>query len=177
MSAPLFVFIGLLGLIVGGEMLVRGSVSAARSFGISPMVIGLTLVGFGTSTPELVTSLQAALSGSSGIAIGNVVGSNIGNVLLILGIAALIAPIAVDSKAFRRDGSVVAIATLLCLGTVLTGEVGRLTGLGFLFALVAYLGFTLWAEKKPLAERQPDWSMKAKPRPFLVRKQRSACLC
>lgn len=147
MSASLFVFIGLLGLIVGGEMLVRGSVSAARSFGISPMVIGLTLVGFGTSTPELVTSLQAALSGSSGIAIGNVVGSNIGNVLLILGIAALIAPIAVDSKAFRRDGSVVAIATLLCLGTVVTGEVGRLTGLGFLFALVAYLGFTLWAEK------------------------------
>jgi cation:H+ antiporter len=93
MSALLLVILGLLGLVVGGELLVRGAVSAAKSFSISPMVIGLTLVGFGTSTPELVTSLQAALSGSSGIAVGNVVGSNIGNVLLILGIAALIAPI------------------------------------------------------------------------------------
>lgn len=104
MIAGLLVFLGLAGLIAGGELLVRGAVSAARSFGISPMVIGLTLVGFGTSTPELVTSLQAALSGSSGIAIGNIVGSNIGNVLLILAIAALVAPIAVDPVAFRRDG-------------------------------------------------------------------------
>ncbi|MGA9253185.1 MAG: sodium:calcium antiporter, partial [Roseobacter sp.] len=102
MSAVFLVIIGLAGLVVGGELLVRGAVSAAKAFGISRMVIGLTLVGFGTSTPELVTSLQAALSGSSGIAIGNVVGSNIGNVLLILGIAALIAPLAVDPKAFKR---------------------------------------------------------------------------
>src|SRR6056300_225315 len=116
MSATLLVVFGLLGLVVGGELLVRGAVSAAKSFNFSPMVIGLTLVGFGTSTPELVTSLQAALSGFSGIAVGNVVGSNIGNVLLILGIAALMAPIAVDPKAFRRDGTVVVLATLLCLG-------------------------------------------------------------
>jgi cation:H+ antiporter len=148
MSATLLVVFGLLGLILGGELLVRGAVSTARSFGISPMVIGLTLVGFGTSTPELVTSLQAALSGSSGIAIGNVVGSNIGNILLILGIAALIAPIAVDPKAFRRDGTVVVIATLLCLGAVLVEEIGRLTGAGFVTALAAYLGFTLWSEKR-----------------------------
>ena len=83
MNAVVLVVVGLAGLAIGGELLVRGAVSIAKSFGISPMVIGLTLVGFGTSTPELVTSLQAALSGSSGIAIGNVVGSNIGNVLLI----------------------------------------------------------------------------------------------
>ena len=148
MSATLLVVFGLLGLVVGGELLVRGAVSAAKSFGISPMVIGLTLVGFGTSTPELVTSLQAALSGSSGIAVGNVVGSNIGNVLLILGIAALIAPIAVDPNAFRRDGTVVMIATLLCLGAVLLGEIDRLIGAGFVIALAAYLGFTLWSEKQ-----------------------------
>lgn len=149
MTAAFFVFIGLLGLIAGGELLVRGAVSAAKSFGISPMVIGLTLVGFGTSAPELVTSLQAALSGSSGIAVGNVVGSNISNVLLILGIAALIAPVAVDPKAFRRDGAVVAAATLLCLVAVLLGEIGRLTGAGFLTALVLYLGYTLWSERQP----------------------------
>lgn len=148
MSAILLVIFGLVGLIVGGEMLVRGAVSAAKSFGISPMVIGLTLVGFGTSSPELVTSLQAALSGSSGIAIGNVVGSNIGNVLLILGIAALIAPISVDPKAFRRDGAVVVLSTLLCLGAVLLGEVGRLIGAGLVVALATYLGFTLWSERR-----------------------------
>lgn len=148
MSAILLVVIGLVGLIVGGELLVRGAVSTAKSFGISPMVIGLTLVGFGTSSPELVTSLQAALSGSSGIAVGNVVGSNIGNILLILGIAALIAPIAVDPKAFRRDGTVVVLATLLCLGAVLLGEVGRLIGTAFVTALAVYLGFTLWSEKQ-----------------------------
>lgn len=149
MNAVLYSLLGLVGLVVGGEMLVRGAVSAARSFGISPMVIGLTLVGFGTSTPELVTSLQAALSGSSGIAIGNVVGSNIGNVLLILGVAALIAPIAVDPKAFRRDGTVMLLVTLLCLGVVLLGDASRVIGIGFVFALAAYLGFTLWAESRP----------------------------
>ena len=147
MTVTLLVISGLLGLVVGGELLVRGAVSVARSFGISPMVIGLTLVGFGTSTPELVTSLRAALAGSSGIAVGNVVGSNIGNVLLILGIAALIAPIAVDPKAFRRDGTMVLIATLFCLGAVLLGEIDRLIGSGFVIALAAYLAFTLWSEK------------------------------
>jgi cation:H+ antiporter len=148
MSATLLIVLGLLGLVMGGELLVRGAVSAARSFGISPMVIGLTLVGFGTSSPELVTSLQAALSGSSGIAVGNVVGSNIGNVLLILGIAALIAPIAVDRRAFRRDGTMLLIATLLCLGAVFLGDIGWRVGAGFLVALSSYLGFTLWSEKR-----------------------------
>lgn len=129
-------------------MLVRGAVSAAKAFGISPMVIGLTLVGFGTSTPELVTSLQAALAGSPGIAMGNVVGSNIGNILLILGIAALVAPIAVNPAAFKRDGTVVVLATAACLAAVLVGDVGRITGVLFLLALAAYLSFTLVSERR-----------------------------
>ena len=146
---PIFLLVaGLAGLVLGGEMLVRGAVSAARSFRISPMVIGLTLVGFGTSTPELVTSLQAALSGSPGIAFGNVVGSNIGNILLILGIAAMLAPVAVDPAAFRRDGTVLALVTLLCLGAVLLGDVTRVIGAGFVIALALYLGATLWYEKR-----------------------------
>lgn len=148
MAAPLLVILGLAGLVVGGELLVRGAVSAARSLGISPMVIGLTLVGFGTSTPELVTSLQAALSGSSGIAIGNVVGSNIGNVLLILGMAAFLAPIAVDPKAFRRDGTVMILATFLCLGAVLLGDVSRIVAATFVIALIVYLSATLWIESR-----------------------------
>ena len=151
MSAPLLVLLGLLGLIIGGEFLVRGAVSAAKAFGISPMVIGLTLVGFGTSSPELVTSLQAALSGSSGMAMGNVIGSNIGNVLLILGIAALIAPVAVDPKVLRRDGVVMLLAAFLCLGTVLLGEVGRVTGAVLVAGLVAYLAVTLWVETRGAA--------------------------
>jgi len=142
------IIVGLAGLIVGGELLVRGAVSAAKAFKISPMVIGLTLVGFGTSTPELVTSLQAALSGSSGIAIGNVVGSNIGNVLLILGIAALIAPVAVNPAAFKRDGAVMLTATALCVGAVLVGDVGRVAGLLLVLALAAYLTVTLVMERR-----------------------------
>ncbi|MFV2051331.1 sodium:calcium antiporter [Aliiroseovarius sp. YM-037] len=148
MNATLLVCIGLAGLVVGGEMLVRGAVSAAKSLGISPMVIGVTLVGFGTSTPELVTSVQAALSGSSGIAIGNVVGSNIGNVLLILGIAALIAPVVVDPKAFKRDGAVLISATFFCLGVVLFGDVSRVVGMMFFLALIVYLSFTLRSERR-----------------------------
>lgn len=148
MSAFVFVVIGLVGLIIGGELLVRGAVSAAKSFGISPMVIGLTIVGFGTSSPELVTSVQAAVSGSSGIAIGNVVGSNIGNVLLILGIAALLVPITVDPAAFKRDGTMMFVATGLCLGTVLIGDIGRMMGVFFLLVLVGYLTFTLMQEMR-----------------------------
>src|SRR6056297_3983753 len=93
---------GLALLVMGGDLLVRGAVRVAERLGVSPLVIGLTLVGFGTSTPELVTSVQAALSGSPGIAYGNIVGSNIANILLILGVAALVAPIAVASSALSR---------------------------------------------------------------------------
>ena len=140
--------IGLAGLIFGGEMLVRGAVSAARAFGVSPMVIGLTIVGFGTSTPELVTSLQAALAGSPGIAVGNIVGSNIGNVLLILGLAALLSPVIVNPQAFRRDGTVVALATLACVAVVMLGAIDRIAGVLFLSGLAAYLLFTFVSDRR-----------------------------
>jgi len=149
MSAILLVLAGLALLIFGGEALVRGAVSAARAFRVSPMVIGLTLVGFGTSAPELVTSLHAALSGAPGIAIGNVVGSNVANILLILGLAALIAPIAVDPAAFRRDGTVMALVTLAGIAILFTGEVGRLWGLVLVAALAAYLVYTFRSERQP----------------------------
>lgn len=151
MEAVGLVVAGLAGLVVGGELLVRGAVSAARSLGISPLVIGLTVLGFGASAPELVTTVQAALAGSPGIAMGNVVGSNIGNVLLILGLAILLAPIAVDPAALRRDGAVMILATLVCLGAVLAGEVSRLTGAVFVGGFLAYLGFTLRAERRAAA--------------------------
>ena len=111
----LLILAGFAGLMLGGEMLVRGAVAVAERFRVSPIVIGVTLVGFGTSMPELLTSVQAALAGAPGIAVGNVVGSNIVNILLILGATAAIKPIAVGGAAFRRDGTVMALATALCL--------------------------------------------------------------
>ena len=105
MNDALLIAGGLILLVAGGELFVRGAVQIAERMGVSPLLIGLTLVGFGTSTPELVTSVKASLAGSPGIAVGNIVGSNIANVLVILGIAALITPIAVGRGALRRDGT------------------------------------------------------------------------
>ncbi len=130
---------GLAALLLGGEGLVRGAVGVAARMGVSPMVIGLTLVGFGTSMPELLTSLQAATSGAPDIALGNVVGSNIANVLLILGLAAVLGPIAVSRAAFRRDGAALALATALCVAAVLSGAIGRPWGAVLLAGLAAFV--------------------------------------
>ena len=142
---------GLVLLLGGGEALVKGSVAVASRLNVSPLLIGLTLVGFGTSTPELVASLQAALVGAPGIAIGNIVGSNIANVLLILGIAALIFPLATTKAAFRRDSAVLIGASLLMLAVVLLGVVSRAAGLLFLTLLAVYTIYTYITE-----QRRPD---------------------
>lgn len=131
MDIAISLAIGLVMLVIGGDLLVRGSVTAAKSMGVSPLLIGLTLVGFGTSTPELVTSVTAALEGSPGIAVGNVVGSNIANVLLILGASAVIYPLVIDPKGFKRDIIVLILSSFALLTVVLVGfmpawvEIGR----------------------------------------------------
>lgn len=134
-----FVAFGLVALLVGGDLLVRGAVGVARRFGVSPMVIGLTLVGFGTSAPELVTSLSAALSGVPAIAIGNVVGSNIANILLILGIAALIRPVTAQMSALPRESLWVGGSAVLLAALALTGQISALAGAGLLALLAVYL--------------------------------------
>lgn len=161
MNAVLLVVLGLAGLVIGGELLVRGAVSAAKSLGISPLVIGLTLVGFGTSTPELVTSLQAAWAGSPGIAVGNVVGSNIGNILLILGLTAMFGAIAVNPAAFKRDGTVLFTATIAVVGLFLLGDLGRVAGASLFAALLAYLIYALWSERAQPTEAQPVYEGEA----------------
>jgi cation:H+ antiporter len=138
---------GLFLLVVGGELLVRGAVAAAKSLGVSPLLIGLTLVGFGTSTPELVTSITAALGGSPGIAIGNAVGSNIANILLVLGAAAIIYPLSVNPKGFKRDATMVGATALVCLAVVLYGTITAPIGIAFLIALVAYVSYVYISEK------------------------------
>ncbi len=139
---------GLLFLFVGGDLLVRGSASVARQLGVSPMVIGITLVGFGTSTPELVTSIDAALRGSPGIAVGNVVGSNTANILLILGVAALIAPIPIEPETFKRDIAMVAVAALALAVISFAGVLTPAAGVLLLVILLAYVGYTYRLERK-----------------------------
>ncbi|MCK7615688.1 calcium/sodium antiporter [Roseibium sediminicola] len=141
------ILLGLALLVAGGDLLVRGSVGLAQRFGISELLIGLVLVGFGTSTPELMTSVLAALNGSPGIAVGNVAGSNIANILLILGLTALIFPLRVEPAALLRDGPANALAALAFAGLALTGLIGREAGLALLLALAAYLVITYRMEK------------------------------
>ena len=143
----LAVAFGLVLLVVGGDALVRGAVALARRFGVSPLLVGLTLVGFGTSTPELLTSLQAAWIGAPGIAVGNVVGSNVANILLILAVAALIRPLATSREALARDGTVVALAALACLGVVVAGTLERWAGAVLVAGLVAYVVHTYRRER------------------------------
>ena len=135
-----FMFVvGLVILVAGGELLVRGASSIARAFHLSPLLIGLTIVGFGTSAPELIVSLQAALDGQPGIAIGNVLGSNIGNILLILGISALIAPLIIPGAKLWRDLGFMLAATATIWVMLLDGQVTRVDGMILLAGLAAFL--------------------------------------
>ncbi|HBQ48718.1 MAG TPA: sodium:calcium antiporter, partial [Hyphomonas atlantica] len=143
----LMVLGGLILLFIGGEGLVRGSVSVARKLNISELVIGLTLVGFGTSVPELVTSLRAISEGAVGIAVGNVVGSNIANVLLVLGVAAVIHPIITNPRALMRDTSIMVIVTAVLCALIWFDLFSRLAGFVLVAALLAYIAFSLIADR------------------------------
>lgn len=138
----LFLCIGLGLLVLGAELALRGAVGLSRVMGVSPAIIGLTVMGFGTSAPELVVTIRAALDGSFDIAVGNAVGSNIANTFLILGVGALICPLVCDPKAVYRDtGFMVAVSVLLCfLGYI--GVIGRWEGAAMVLALVIFVGWT-----------------------------------
>jgi cation:H+ antiporter len=131
--------VGLVALFFGGEYLVRGASGIARTFRLSPMVIGLTIVGFGTSAPEMLVSVQAALAGQPAIAIGNVLGSNIANILLILGVSAVIAPLLIPLRKIWRDLGFMLLATATIWVMLLDGEVTRIDGLLLFAGLVAFL--------------------------------------
>ncbi|MEL7682389.1 calcium/sodium antiporter [Citromicrobium bathyomarinum] len=147
----LLLIAGLVLLVVGGELLVRGAVAIAGKLGVSPLMIGLTIVGMGTSMPELAASVQAALAGSPGIALGNIVGSNIANSMLILGVAALLAPIAVARGTLWRDGGVGVLAAVALLALGLTTGLGRMAGLTLIVLMVGYLVLAYRQEKHAAA--------------------------
>ena len=129
-------------LMIFADFLVRGAVGIARIAGLSPLVIGLTIVAFGTSAPEFVTSLAASLEGAPGLAIGNIVGSNIANSLLILGVAAVMRPIVCTRAIIGRDGVTGVLAAAVFLALAVSGEITRWSGLALLACLACYMGVT-----------------------------------
>lgn len=153
MTVLLLFLLGLAALVAGSELLVRGASKLAISWGISPLVVGLTVVAFGTSSPEMAVSVQGALSGSTDIAIGNVVGSNIFNVLLILGLCAAIVPLTVASQIIRQEVPIMIGASLLLVAMTLDGRISRLEA-GVLFGLlVAYTVFLVVQSRRSAGQQ------------------------
>ena len=144
----LFLIGGLVLLGLGGEGIVHGSVMIAERLKLSTLLISTVVVGFGTSMPEMMVSVQAALSGSPDISLGNVVGSNICNTVLVLGIAAVIFPIACNSSHIRRDVFVGVVAALFLTGLSFTGVINRFAGIAMVSILIAYLSYCIWSEKR-----------------------------
>jgi cation:H+ antiporter len=155
----LMLLAGLVVLGAGGEFLVRGAARLARILGVSALVVGLTVVAFGTSAPEAAVSVFASVRGSPDLAVGNVVGSNIANVLLILGLAAVVKPVTISISLLRLDGPVMIVAAgaFVALGSRL-GEIGRIAGVIFLLGLLVYTLGTYAMSRRfppPIAEHPP----------------------
>jgi len=147
----IYMLIGVVVLVFGADWLVKGASRIAARIGISPLVIGLTVVALGTSSPEMAVSIGAALKGSAEIALGNVVGSNILNVLGILGAAALAAPLLVNKQLIRLDVPVMIGATALTVVLCMDGNFSRIEGLGFLALLFAYIGWLIFEARREKA--------------------------
>ena len=146
-TALALVIAGLVLLVAGGELLVRGAVGLAEKAGVSALVIGLVIVGFGTSMPELVTSVEAAMAGAPAIAWGNIVGSNIANSLLILGAAALVAPMVITTANRWRDPGVALGGSIVLLLLVVSGSGSALIGVALLACLLAYIAWCYREER------------------------------
>ncbi len=145
---------GLALLLGGGELLVRGAVSLANRSGASPLIIGLSVVAAGTSAPELFVSLVSVLEDKPAIAIGNVVGSNIANILLVLGTAALIWPVVVRRSVIRWDGPVLIAATVVFCALASLGEIGRFAGVLMALGLTVYLAWSYRLDRRDAQARR-----------------------
>ncbi|MGJ8666702.1 MAG: calcium/sodium antiporter [Patiriisocius sp.] len=151
----LYVFLGLILLVVGGEFLVRAAVGLSFKLRLSKMVIGLTVVSFATSAPELLVSIQAAMEGFSDISLGNVIGSNIANIGLVLGITAIIAPLAIDRDFYKFNWPVMMLLSVLLYFILSSGgEISRMEGIGLLAILAIYL-FLLIRRARKSAKSHP----------------------
>jgi cation:H+ antiporter len=144
--------LGLVLLYLGAEGLVRGSSSLALRFGVGPLLVGLTVVAFGTSAPEMIVSVKAAYLGQGDISVGNVVGSNICNIGLILAFSAIIVPIKVASQIVRVDTPIMIGATALAIALLYDGSLTRAEGIFFFLLLIAYIVFSIRLAKKQAAD-------------------------
>lgn len=153
---------GLLLLTIGADVMVRGASSLASAIGISPLVVGLTVVAFGTSAPEAAVSVQAAMSGGNGadLALGNIVGSNIFNILFILGLSAVIAPLLVAQQLVRVEVPILIAVSLLLLAFGLDGSIGRMNGLVLFGGVIVYTIFVIRQSRKESAEIQEEYAEK-----------------
>lgn len=156
----IFILLGILLLIKGGDYLIEGSVVIARRAKLSPMIIGLTVIGFGTSMPELCVSAQAAWTGSSGIALGNVAGSNISNIALILGVTALIHPIPAKPDILRRGMPVFVLALCIIIAVAINGTIERWMGMTMVSLLIIYLIVEIRRSRKIEAAKSKTASTK-----------------
>lgn len=156
----IFILLGILLLVKGGDYLIEGSVVIARRAKLSPMIIGLTVIGFGTSMPELCVSAQAAWTGSSGIALGNVAGSNISNIALILGVTALIHPIPAKPDILRRGMPVFVLALCIIIAVAVNGTIERWMGMTMVGLLIIYLIVEIRRSRKIEAAKRKTASTK-----------------
>ena len=156
----IFILLGILLLIKGGDYLIEGSVVIARRAKLSPMIIGLTVIGFGTSMPELCVSAQAAWTGSSGIALGNVAGSNISNIALILGVTALIHPIPAKPDILRRGMPVFVLALCIIIAVAINGTIERWMGMTMVSLLIIYITVEIRRSRKIEAAKRQTASTK-----------------
>lgn len=166
MTDALLVLLGIGLLYGGGEALVRGAVQLARAVGLSPLVIGLTVVSFGTSCPELASTLAATLHDAPAVAFGNVVGSNIANIGLILGLTGLIWPVATSARILRREIPFMLLASGLLFPLAVDGRIGRVEGLVLFALLVGFLSYLIWGvrDAEPAIHQEFESEFGSKPR-------------
>lgn len=153
----LFLF-GLVILILGADLLVRGASRLAAAFGVSPLAIGLTIVSIGTASPEIAVSVQAAASGQGDLTLGNVLGSNIFNILFVLGVTAILAPIVIAEQLIRKDAPIMLAVSLLVFALALDGKLGLFDSLILLAGLIGYTTFALRQSRAESKEVQKEYA-------------------
>ena len=158
-----YIIAGLVLLGFGAELLVKGSVRIASLFGISPFLVGLTIVALGTSTPEIAVSLMAALAGNTSVSVGNVLGSNIMNILIVLGLSALVAPLIVSAQMVKREVPIMIALTLIVFLLALDGILSRIDGILLCVLLSAFIRYTIVFGKKEQQEQKERQANKPSP--------------
>lgn len=159
MTTTIFIFIaGLIVLILGADLLVRGATRLAAALGVSPLVIGLTIVAIGTASPEVAVSLQAAVNGQGDLTLGNVLGSNIFNILCLLGITAIFAPIVIAEQLIRKDAPILLGVSLLAFGLAFDGNIGLFDSIILLSCLAGYTAFAIVQSRSESKKVQNEYA-------------------